>query len=93
MRLTMEQRRAVVARTASRYQRSRKKEKGLILDELVVLTEYSRAYARRVGANHDIEGKELARSLESLVDLLLSLEAIRGHSLPGSMRQVKIDSS
>jgi hypothetical protein len=48
MRLTMQQRQAVVAKTAGRYQRSRKKEKSLILSELVELTEYSRAYARRV---------------------------------------------
>lgn len=52
MRLTMEQRRAVVARTAGRYQRSRKKDKGVILDELVELTQYSRTYARRVLRRH-----------------------------------------
>ena len=43
MRLTMQQRQAVVAKTAARYQRSRKKEKSMILSELVELTEYSRA--------------------------------------------------
>ena len=43
----MQQRQAVVAKAASRYQRSSKKEKGLILSELVELTEYSRVYARR----------------------------------------------
>lgn len=48
MRLTMQQRRAVVAKMASRYQRSRKKEKSTILSELVELTEYSRAYDMRV---------------------------------------------
>jgi hypothetical protein len=48
MRLTMQQRQAVVAKAATRYQRSRKKEKSLILSELVALTEYSRVYARRV---------------------------------------------
>jgi hypothetical protein len=64
MRLTMQQRRAVVARTASRYQRSRKKEKGLILDEFVVLTEYSRAYARRVLRHH---GKRMLLDKQTLV--------------------------
>lgn len=44
----MQQRQAVVAEMASRYQRSRKKEKSMILSELVELTDYSRAYARRV---------------------------------------------
>jgi len=43
MRLTMQQRQAVVAKTASRYQHSRKKEKSMILSGLVELTEYSRA--------------------------------------------------
>ena len=38
MRLTMQQRQAVVAKTAARYQRSRKKEKSMILSELVELT-------------------------------------------------------
>ncbi|HKR95452.1 MAG TPA: DDE-type integrase/transposase/recombinase, partial [Candidatus Angelobacter sp.] len=52
MRLTMQQRQAVVAKTAARYQRSRKKEKSQILSELVELTEYSRAYARRVLRQH-----------------------------------------
>jgi hypothetical protein len=48
----MQQRQAVVAKTAARYQRSRKKEKSMILSELVELTEYSRAYARRVLRQH-----------------------------------------
>lgn len=48
MRLTMQQRQAVVAKVAGRYQRSSKKQKGLILAELVQLTEYSRVYARRI---------------------------------------------
>lgn len=48
MRLTMQQRQAVVAKMASRCERSRKKEKSKILSELVELTEYSRVYAGRV---------------------------------------------
>ncbi len=52
MRLTMEQRRAVTAKMAGRYKRGRKKEKGLVLDEFVRLTEYSRVYARRILRNH-----------------------------------------
>jgi len=52
MRLTMGQRQAVVAKAAARYQRSGKKEKGVILSELVALTEYSRVYARRVLRQH-----------------------------------------
>src|ERR1041384_4780485 len=64
MRLTMQQRQAVVAKTAARYQRSRKKEKSMILSELVELTEYSRAYARRVLRQH---GQRLKLGKQSLV--------------------------
>jgi hypothetical protein len=52
MRLTMQQRQAVVAKVAARYQRSSKKQKGVILAELVQLTEYSRVYARRILRQH-----------------------------------------
>jgi hypothetical protein len=48
----MQQRQAVVAKAAGRYQRSRKKDKSSILSELVELTEYSRVYARRVLRQH-----------------------------------------
>src|SRR5213593_1433926 len=64
MRLTMQQRQAVVAKAAGRYQRSRKKEKGLILSELVELTEYSRVYARRVLRQH---GQRLKPGRQSLI--------------------------
>jgi len=60
----MQQRQAVVAKTAARYQRSRKKEKSMILSELVELTEYSRAYARRVLRQH---GQRLKPGKQSLV--------------------------
>ena len=64
MRLTMQQRQAVVAKAASRYQRGRKKEKSMILSELVELTEYSRAYARRVLRQH---GQRMKPGQQSLV--------------------------
>jgi hypothetical protein len=64
MRLTMQQRQAVVAKTAARYQRSRKKEKSLILSELVELTEYSRTYAGRVLRRH---GQRLKPGKQALV--------------------------
>jgi len=60
----MQQRQAVVAKAAGRYQRSRKKEKGLILTELVELTEYSRVYARRVLRQH---GKRIKQGRQSLL--------------------------
>jgi hypothetical protein len=60
----MQQRQAVVAKAAGRYQRSSKKEKGLILTELVELTEYSRVYARRVLRQH---GRRIKQGRQSLV--------------------------
>ena len=44
----MGERRAVATKTAQRYQRARKKEKGKILDEFVELTGYHRVHARAV---------------------------------------------
>src|ERR1044072_9522800 len=64
MRLTMQQRQAVVAKTAARYQRSRKKEKSMILSEFVELTEYIRAYARRVMSQH---GQRVKAGKQALV--------------------------
>lgn len=60
----MQRRQAVVAKAASRYQRGRKKEKSMILSELVELTEYSRAYARRVLRQH---GQRMKPGQQSLV--------------------------
>jgi hypothetical protein len=64
MRLTMQQRQAVVAKVASRYQRSRKQEKSVILSEVVELTDYSRGYTRRVLRQH---GQRLKPGKQSLV--------------------------
>jgi hypothetical protein len=60
----MQQRQAVVAKMASRYQRSHKKEKSVILSKLVELTDYSRAYARRVLRQH---GQRMKPGKQSLV--------------------------
>ena len=66
MRLTMNQRKAVVRVTAKRYQKARKKEKVKILSEFVETTGYHRSYASyllknqgrriRVGKNVYCEG-------------------------------------
>ena len=61
----MQQRQAVVAKAAGRYQRGSKKEKGLILSELVELTEYSRVYARRVLRQHGQRVKAGKQTLEA----------------------------
>ena len=61
----MQQRQAVVAKAAGRYQRSSKKEKSSILSELVELTEYSRVYARRVLRQHGQRVKVGKQSLRA----------------------------
>jgi len=48
MRLTMTERKKTTAVVAARYQKARKKEKGVILDEFTKLTGYGRRYASYV---------------------------------------------
>ena len=48
MRLTMSERKSVTEMAGQRYRRSRKKKKGVILDEFTQLTGYERSYARHV---------------------------------------------
>lgn len=48
MRLTMKERKKATAVVAARYQKARKKDKGLILDEFTKLTGYGRRYASHV---------------------------------------------
>ena len=45
MTLTMQEKKAITKELAKRYNRVKKKEKGKILDEVVVLTGYNRCYA------------------------------------------------
>ena len=45
MGLNMKERKAVIKETCGRYRKSRKKEKGQILDEFIKLTRYNRKYA------------------------------------------------
>jgi hypothetical protein len=56
MRLTMKERKKATAVVAARYQKSWKKEKGVILDEFTKLTGYGRRYASHVLRSH---GKKL----------------------------------
>ena len=48
MRLTMKERKKATAVVAPRYQRAKKKEKGMILNEFIKLTGYNRSYAAHV---------------------------------------------
>ncbi len=53
MRLTMKEKQKVIQQVSKRYQKSRKKEKGRILDEFVQITGYNRSYASYVLKNWD----------------------------------------
>lgn len=57
MRLTMQERKKATVIMAPRYQKARKKGKGLILDEFIELTGYVRCYAAYVLRTH---GKRVA---------------------------------
>lgn len=52
MRLTMQEKKKAIAITAVRYQRSRKKDRGMILNEFVELTGYNRSYCGYVLRSH-----------------------------------------
>jgi hypothetical protein len=52
MRLTMTEKKKATAVVAARYQKARKKEKSVILDEFTKLTGYGRRYASYVLRNH-----------------------------------------
>jgi hypothetical protein len=52
MRLTMKERKKAAAIIAPRYQKARKKDKGIILDEFIELTGYGRRYASYVLRSH-----------------------------------------
>ena len=52
MRLTVKERKKATAIVAPRYQKSRKKDKGVILDEFIELTGYGRRYASYVLRKH-----------------------------------------
>lgn len=54
--LTMEQKKAVIKELQDRYQKSSKREKIVILDELIKLTGYNRSYAARVLRRKELLG-------------------------------------
>ncbi len=52
MRLTMKERKKATAIVAPRYQKARKKDKGIMLNEFIELTGYGRCYASSVLRSH-----------------------------------------
>ena len=52
MRLTVKERKKAAAIVAPRYQKARKKDKGVILDEFIELAGYGRRYASYVLRSH-----------------------------------------
>lgn len=65
MRFTMEERQKITAALAGRYQRVRKKDKGLLLNEFIALTGYNRSYATYVLRAH---GKKLRVTEKTIVE-------------------------
>jgi len=65
MRLMMQERKKVTAIIAPRYQRAQKKQKGIILDEFITLTGYSRCYASYVLRAH---GKKIRVTEDTVVE-------------------------
>jgi len=68
MGLTMKERQSVTREVAGRYQKARKKGKGVILDDFVILTEYTRCYASYVLRNHGRKVR-IARDKVMVVDV------------------------
>lgn len=64
MRLTVKERKKAAAIVAPRYQKARKKEKGLILNEFMKLTGYGRRYASYVLRTH---GKKIWINTETVL--------------------------
>jgi len=64
MRLTVKERKKAAAIVAPRYQKARKKEKGLILDEFTKLTGYGRRYGSYVLRTH---GKKIWINTETVL--------------------------
>lgn len=52
MRIGMKARQALTAATAGHYQRARKKEKSVLLDQFIAATGYSRCHAGSLLRNH-----------------------------------------
>jgi len=68
--LTMKQKQAITRETVLRYKKTGKKEKGIILNEFVKITNYNRSYARRVlrqKAKRKVVGKIKAGDFEVLL--------------------------
>lgn len=68
MGLTMREKKALTKEVANRYRKTRKKEKGKILDEFVQTTGYNRDYASWILSNW---GREIGRSLKNWDKIVL----------------------
>jgi len=65
MRLTMQVKKSVIAVIASRYQKERKKRKGIILNEFIELTGYNRSYASHILQAH---GKKIRIGNDTVIE-------------------------
>lgn len=64
MRLTMKEKQKITAALSGRYQRARKKDKGILLNEFTALTRYTRSYATYVLRAH---GKKVRITEDAIV--------------------------
>jgi hypothetical protein len=65
MRLTMQVKKSVVAAIALRYQKERKKRKGIILNEFIEFTGHNRSYASHILQSH---GKKIRISNNTVIE-------------------------
>lgn len=79
MGLTMKERQSVTREIAGRYQKARKKDKGVILDDFVILTEYTRCYASYILRNHGRKVR-IARDKIMVVDVTKKAKRKRGRT-------------
>ena len=82
MRLRMREKRAVIAVTAQKYRKARKKEKGAILAHLIELTGYAKRYAAWLLRHH---GKRTAAGKTVIVGDVVR----RQHGSGGALTTVK----
>lgn len=86
MGLTMKERQSVTREVAGRYQKARKKGKGVILDDFVILTEYTRCYASYVLRNHGRKVR-IARDKVMVVDITNKAKRKRGRTYGEAVRK------
>lgn len=79
MGLTMKEKKLITREIVQRYQKAKKKQKGIILTEFTALTGYNRAYASYLLSNHGRADK-IGKSTVIKADVRLKVKRLRGSS-------------